>query len=172
MKILISVGPIIGVLVIVFYTKGIQIYAHVKGEKKIGGIYKKIYHWLILIEVLICVISIAVPSITGTSYLMVGMTDEGKIINTNEMFKISYKESNRGYSNTIELGEVEFNNLVVKCSCEEGKVFLRIIQDSNMKEIDITNMDAVLDLAGFEPGRITFTVVNEEAKNVKFQMKW
>lgn len=79
MKILISVGPIIGVLVIVFYTKGIQIYAHVKGEKK---------------------------------------------------------------------------------------------QDSNMKEIDITNMDAVLDLAGFEPGRITFTVVNEEAKNVKFQMKW
>ena len=55
---------------------------------------------------------------------------------------------------------------------KKERFFLRIIQDSNMKEIDITNMDAVLDLAGFEPGRITFTVVNEEAKNVKFQMKW
>ena len=40
------------------------------------------------------------------------------------------------------------------------------------KEIDITNTDDLLDMTDFLPGRITFTMVNENGRNVDFELEW
>lgn len=55
----------------------------------------------------------------------------------------------------------------VRCCSDEGKVLLQI-----QKEIDITNTDDLLDMTDFLPGRITFTMVNENGRNVDFELEW
>ena len=60
----------------------------------------------------------------------------------------------------------------VRCCSDEGKVFLRIQQEQAQKEIDITNTDSLLDMTDFLPGRITFTMVNEDGRNVDFELEW
>ena len=94
------------------------------------------------------------------------------IVNTKSAFRIAYKESNRGYSDTLELDEEDLARVRVRCSAAGEKVFLRIRQEQTQKEIDITKMDSLLDMTDFLPGRITFTMVNENGRNVDFELEW
>ena len=48
-------------------------------------------------------ITFFVPRVTGESYLPDGTAQGGVIVNTKSAFRIAYKESNRGYSDTLEL---------------------------------------------------------------------
>lgn len=82
------------------------------------------------------------------------------------------KEPNKGYSDTLELTKEDLARVQVRCSCDERQVCLRIQQDTTLKEIDITNTDSLLDMTDFQPGRITFTMVNENARNVDFELEW
>ena len=78
----------------------------------------------------------------------------------------------QGYSDTLELDEEDLARVHVRCSSDEGKVFLQIRQEQTQKEIDITNTDSLLDMTDFLPGRITFTMVNENGRNVDFELEW
>lgn len=172
MKILITFGPVIGVGILAVYVLAMRIYAYVKENDTIAQRYKGIYKLLIIAEIVLCAIAFLVPRITGESYVPDGTTRGGVVVNTKSAFKISYKESNRGYSDTLELTEEDLARVRVRCSCDEGQVCLRIQQDTTLKEIDITNTDSLLDMTDFQPGRITFTMVNENARNVDFELEW
>lgn len=171
-KILITFGPVIGVGILAVYVLAMRIYVYVKEKEAIPQRYKRIYKLLIIAEIALCVIAFLVPRVTGESYLPDGTTRGGVVVNTKSAFKISYKESNRGYSDTLELTEEDLARVRVWCSCDEGQVCLRIQQDTTLKEVDITNTDSLLDMTDFQPGRITFTMVNENARNVDFELKW
>jgi len=172
MKIIITYGPVIGVGILAVYVLAVRIYVYVKGKDTLAQIYKRIYKLLIAMEIALCVLAFLVPRVTGESYLPYGTTHGGVVVNTNSAFKISYKESNRGYSDTLQMTEEDLERVRVRCSCDEGQVCLRIQQDTTLKEIDITNTDSLLDMTDFQPGRITFTMVNENARNVDFELEW
>ena len=101
-----------------------------------------------------------------------GMTIGGNIVNTPTKFKVSYIESGRRYSDRISLSEEKLENIRVICSSDEGTVYLQITQDDKKVTVDITNTDTFLDMSGFEAGKIRFTLGNEDARNVKFELIW
>ncbi|MDE7273771.1 MAG: hypothetical protein K2N95_12045 [Lachnospiraceae bacterium] len=172
MKVFITFGPVIGVGILAVYVCAMRIFVYVKGGDAIAPIYKRIYRLLIMMELAFCAIAFLVPRVTGESYLPNGATRGGVVVNTKSAFRISYKESNRGYSDTLELDEEDLGRMRVRCSCDEGRVYLRIQQEETWKEVDITNTDSLLDMTDFCPGRITFTMVNERGRNVDFELEW
>lgn len=172
MKVFITFGPVIGAGILAAYVLVMRIYVCVKGRDAIALIYKRIYKLLIVMELAFCAITFLVPRVTGKSYLPDGSTRGGVVVSTKSAFKISYKESNRGYSDTLELDEEDLERMRVRCSCDEGRVYLRIQQEKTWKEVDITNTDSLLDMTDFCPGRITFTMVNENGRNVDFELDW
>lgn len=100
------------------------------------------------------------------------MTIGGKYVITKTKFKVSYIESNRNYSDRINLNEEELANIRAVCSSDEGTVFLRITQNDTQVTVDISNTDAALDMSEFESGDIRFTLVSEDARNVNFELIW
>lgn len=173
MKVLVSLGPIIGVVVWAVYCACVQLYGAVKGK---DAVKKKTVYISVcvmaVIEVVLILITIIVPRVSDESYRIGNMTIGGYIVNTPTKFKVSYIESGRRYSNRIKLNEEELANIRAVCSSDEGTVFLRIAQEDKLETIDITNADILLDMSGFEAGHIRFTVVNEDARNVKFELIW
>lgn len=172
MKIIVTFGPVIGAAIMAVYIFVLRIYVYVKGKDTVAETCKRIYKLMIIAEIALCGITFFVPRVTGESYLPDGATQGGVIVNTKSAFQIAYKESNRGYSDTLELDEEDLARVRVRCSSDEGKVFLRIQQEQTHKEIDITNTDSLLDMTDFLPGRITFTMVNEDGRNVDFELEW
>lgn len=172
MKIIVTFGTVIGGVILAAYVVVLRIYAYVKEKDTVAEKYKRIYKLMIIAEAVLCGITFFVPRVTGESYLPDGTTQGGVIVNTKSAFQIAYKESNRGYSDTLELDEEDLARVRVRCSSDEGKVFLQIRQEQTQKEIDITNTDSLLDMTDFLPGRITFTMVNENGRNVDFELEW
>ncbi len=172
MKIIVTFGPVIGGVILAAYVVVLRIYAYVKEKDTVAEKYKRIYKLMIIAEIALCGITFFVPRVTGESYLPDGATQGGVIVNTKSAFRIAYKESNRGYSDTLELDEEDLARVRVRCSAAGGKVFLWIRQEQTQKEIDITKMDSLLDMTDFLPGRITFTMVNENGRNVDFELEW
>lgn len=87
-------------------------------------------------------------------------------------FKVSFAQANRGWSNRVTLTHNELDNVRVKCSAEEGIVYLAITQNEKEQVIDVTNLDTKLDLSTYQIGDITFSISNENAKNVDFELIW
>ena len=172
MKIIVTFGPVIGGVILAAYVVVLRIYAYVKEKDTVAEKYKRIYKLMIIAEAVLCGITFFVPRVTGESYLPDGTAQGGVIVNTKSAFRIAYKESNRGYSDTLELDEEDLARVRVRCSAAGGKVFLWIRQEQTQKEIDITKMDSLLDMTDFLPGRITFTMVNENGRNVDFELEW
>ena len=123
-------------------------------------------------EVVLILITIIVPRVSDESYVIGSMTIGGKSVITPSKFKVSYIESGRHYSDRIKLNEEEMANIRAVCSSDEGAVFLRITEEDGQETADITNEDILLDMSGFEAGNIRFTLVNEDAGNVKFELIW
>ena len=177
MNVLVSYGAIIGVVIIAIYCFCVQIYYTVKGKKPNKKQQKKIYLPLIAmaaLEVALILVSIIVPRVTNESYLIDGtdMTIGGMSVITKTKFKVSYIESNRNYSDRINLSENELKNIRAVCSSEKGTVSLRITQNDQQVIVDITNTDVLLDMSKFNAGDIRFTLINEDARNVKFELVW
>jgi len=172
MKILVSLGPIIGAVIIIVYVAVIRVYLMLHGTRKFEGTPKLIYKILLGVEIAVVAASFLIPAITGESYLIRGMSRGSKFVITDETFRVSYKEANRAFENSIELTEEELEKVKVKCSAESGTVALTITQGEVAKEVDITNSDMQLDMTGFEPGRIRFTMEGDNASNVAFELFW
>ena len=175
MKILVSLGPFIGVIVYAVYCTCIRLYVTVKGREAVIKNRKKIYIpvcVMAVMELVLILITIIVPRVSNESYLIGHMTIGGNVVNTPGKFKVSYIESGRNYSDRISLSEEELANLRVVCSSDTGTVFLRITQDDKQENVDITNTDMLLDMSEFEAGNIRFTLGNEGARTVKFELIW
>lgn len=175
MKILVSLGPFIGLMVYVVYCTYIRLYVAAKGREAVAEKQKKMYilmYILAAVEVVLVLITIIVPRLSDESYVIGSTTLGGKSTITPSKFKVSYIESGRNYSDRIKLNEDEIANIRAVCSSDEGTVFLRITQEDIQETVDITNDDISLDMSGFEAGYIRFTLLNEDARNVKFELIW
>lgn len=175
MKILVSLGPFIGLMVYVAYCTCIRLYVAAKGREVVAEKQKKIYipmYILAAVEVVLMLITIIVPRVSDESYVIGSIMIGGKSAIIPSKFKVSYIESGRNYSDRIKLNEAEMENIRAVCSSEEGTVFLRITQEDIQETVDITNEDILLDMSEFEAGYIRFTLLNEDARNVKFELIW
>lgn len=175
MKILVSLGPFIGLIIYVGYCTCIRLYVAVKGREAVAEKHNKLYipvYIFAAVEVVLVLTTIIVPRISDESYVIGSMTIGGKSAITPSKFKVSYIESGRSYSDRIKLNEEEMSNIRAICSYDEGTVFLRITQEDRQETVDITNEDILLDMSGFEAGYIRFTLLNENARNVKFELIW
>lgn len=170
MKLLVSLGSIIGVIVIACYTFIVKINILTKGhtiEK-----YKRIYYVLITFELLLISMIFLPFHAKGDDYLMEGMSTGSRVIITPEKFKVKFKEAKRSFSNRIFIEEKELEEISVKCTAKTGKVFLRIVQDKMDKTVEITNKEEALELSEYKPGYISFTLKNENALDVTFELYW
>lgn len=173
MKILVSLGPFIGLAIYVIYSLVVRIYVAVNGKEAAKN--KKLYIPMYVIgavEVVLLLITIIVPRVSDQSYVIGNMTIGGKVSITRSKFKVSYIESGRDYSDRISLSEEEMENIRAVCSSDEGEVFLQISQDDKRETVDITNADVLLDMSEYEAGDVRFTLVNENARNVEFELIW
>lgn len=173
MKILVSLGPFIGLFIYVAYYLFVRIYIAVNGKESVN--IKKIYipiYVIAAIETVLLLITIIVPRVSDQSYVIGSMTIGGKVSITRSRFKVSYIESGRDYSDRISLSEEELEDVRAVCSSDKGKVFLQITQDDKKTTVDITNADVLLDMSEYEEGDVRFTLVNENARNVKFELIW
>ena len=67
----------------------------------------------------------------------------------------------------------ELKNLTIEASCDEGEMYLLLLQGSNAKVIDITDFpEAKLSLDDFTPGNVKLSLYNESAKNAKIKIDW
>ena len=133
---------------------------------------KIIYYILIVAEIFLILNRFMLPKVTGRDYLLNGMSTGTKYVISDSAFKVSYKQAKRGYYNRIYLRQKDLDNLGVECSVEQGKALLTIQQDDIKKEVDITNVKSLLDMTDFAEGEISFTLTNEDARNLKFELIW
>lgn len=193
MNILVSLGPIIGAVIIVLYITFLRLSYYLKGIKiskkqqqaahrsdikvnlisKVASKREKIiYYILIVAEIFLILNRFMLPKVTGRDYLLNGMSTGTKYVISDSAFKVSYKQAKRGYYNRIYLRQKDLDNLGVECSVEQGKALLTIQQDDIKKEVDITNVKSLLDMTDFVEGEISFTLTNEDARNLKFELIW
>lgn len=172
MNVLISLGPIIGVIILFLYSLGIKLYQVINGKKEVKKKQFVVYVFLVALEIILVCISVFVPQITGKSYLLEGMSENARIVITPYTFKVCYEESKRNYSNLIFIKEEELSNVQALCDVDEGRVFLRITQDDIQTVVDITNTEMILNLSEYKEGNIRFTLIGEAARNVDFELLW
>ncbi len=111
-------------------------------------------------------ISSDIPVINNVS---VGMVTN----NIGSKWEISYKSSGETLERTIAVTDEELNNLTVEASCEEGEMYLLLIQGKNAEVIDITDFpEDKLTLPDFTAGNIKLSLYNESAKNAKIKIDW
>ena len=111
-------------------------------------------------------ISSDIPVINNVS---VGMVTN----NIGSKWEVSYKSSGETLERTIAVTDEELNNLTVEASCEEGEMYLLLIQGKNAEVIDITDFpEGKLTLPDFTAGNIKLSLYNESAKNAKIKIYW
>ncbi|MBO5266034.1 MAG: PLDc N-terminal domain-containing protein [Ruminiclostridium sp.] len=111
-------------------------------------------------------ISSDIPVINNVS---VGMVTN----NIGSKWEVSYKSSGETLERTIAVTDEELNNLTVEASCEEGEMYLLLIQGKNAEVIDITDFpESKLTLPDFTAGNIKLSLYNESAKNAKIKIDW
>lgn len=107
-----------------------------------------------------------IPVIEGVS---VGMVDN----NIGSKWEVSYKTSGETLERTVAFTDEELKNLTIEASCDEGEMYLLLLQGKNAKVIDITNFpEAKLSLDDFTPGNVKLSLYNESAKNAKIKIDW
>lgn len=172
MDILVCLGPIIGAVIIVGYFIILKIYYIAKNLETTKKSHKNIYKILIAVEAILLLNTIFLPKITGRDYLINGMLTGSVYTISQDTFKVSYMSAKRGFSDTLKLKRSQLENIQAVCLADEGKVYLNITQNNTENKIDITNKTVILDMKEYDEGYITFTLLNENAKNVKFELKF
>ena len=98
----------------------------------------------------------------------------GMVVNNiGSQWKISYKSSGETLERTIALTDEELKNFTVEASCEEGEIYLLLLQGKNAEVIEITDFPkGKLPLDDFTAGNIKLSLYNESAKNAKIKIDW
>ena len=132
---------------------------------------KKAKDILLILRVSLIILLFAVLLIIGNGRLPIGMSNHSFINIGDSGMTVKYKEANRSYYRTYFLTTEQKNNVYVISSCSEGIVYLKIKQGTYEENLDISNYDSILDLSKFDEGYISFTITNENAKNVSVQIE-
>ncbi len=106
-----------------------------------------------------------VPFIANTS---IGMVSN----NFGNNWSVSFKTSGETLHKTVILDNEELKKIWVESSCEEGKLYLLLLQGEQAEVIDVTDFEGYLELSDYEPGRIEMQFYNEKARNAKFKLNW
>lgn len=93
--------------------------------------------------------------------------------NIGSQWEVSYKSSGETLERTIALTDDELINLTVEASCDEGEMYLLLVQGMNAEVIDITDFPKEkLQLSNFTAGNIKLSLYNEAARNAKIKIDW
>lgn len=107
-----------------------------------------------------------IPVIDGVS---IGMINN----NIGSKWEVSFKSSGETLERTIAFTDEELENLTIEASCEEGEMYLLLLQGKNAEVIDITDYpETTPTLDGFTAGNIKLSLYNEGAKNAKVKIDW
>lgn len=93
--------------------------------------------------------------------------------NIGSQWEVSYKTSGETLERTIALTDDELENFTVSASCEDGEIYLLLLQGKNAKVLDITAFpESKPDLSEFTAGNIKLSLYNDAAKNAKIKIDW
>ena len=107
-----------------------------------------------------------IPVINNVS---IGMVNN----NIGSQWTVEYKSSGETLERTISLTDNELKNFSVEASCDDGELYLLMIQGKNAKVIDLKNYSKEeLQLDGFDAGKVKLSLYNESAKNAKIKIDW
>ena len=107
-----------------------------------------------------------IPVINNVS---IGMVNN----NIGSQWTVEYKSSGETLERTISLTDNELKNFSVEASCDDGELYLLMIQGKNAKVIDLKNYSKEeLQLDGFDACKVKLSLYNESAKNAKIKIDW
>lgn len=107
-----------------------------------------------------------IPVMEGVS---VGMINN----NIGSKWEVSFRSSGETLERTIALTDEELENLTIEASCEEGEIYLLLLQGKNAQVIDLTDYPRnTPELTDFTAGNIKLSLYNEKAKNAKVKIDW
>lgn len=93
--------------------------------------------------------------------------------NIGSQWEVSFRTSGETLERTIAVTDEELENLTVEASCEEGELYLLMVQGKNAEVIDITDFpEAILNPEGFTAGNIRLSLYNEGAKDARVRIEW
>lgn len=93
--------------------------------------------------------------------------------NIGSQWDVSFRTSGETLERTIALNDSELENITVEASCDEGEMYLLLLQGKTAKVVDITDFpQEKLSLDDFTPGNIKLSLYNESAKNAKIKIDW
>lgn len=95
-------------------------------------------------------------------------------VNLKSKWNLSYYKSRSKFSRTIDKKENQPSTMYVDASCDEGQLYLKLIQDDIEELIDIsnTNGDMKIDLSKFKNGEIRLELIDEECRGVGLEAHW
>lgn len=166
---------LLGIGVFLFLLLSLYKMFHVGINKNVSGSNERIERarrYIIILEIVIAIIMTIyvcntpnLPIIEGTSIGAVNSFG-------NNRFYLSYRTSGRRYSDNVEMDEAALQNVYVKCTCGQGKVYVKFSQDVAEEVIDVTNYDGNIEMDKFSAGNIKISTYNENAKDVKLEITW
>ena len=93
--------------------------------------------------------------------------------NIGSQWDVSFRTSGETLERTIALNGSELENITVEASCDEGEMYLLLLQGKTAKVVDITDFpQEKLSLDDFTPGNIKLSLYNESAKNARIKIDW
>lgn len=117
----------------------------------------------------VCVFAAISGDILPMEGVSIGMIEN----NIGSKWDISFKSSGDEFDRTLTLTHDEMENITVEGSCQEGALYLLILQNDIVRLIDLTNYPkSNLDMSEFQAGRIKFTLYNNQAREAKMKMDW
>ena len=113
-------------------------------------------------------------ALLGSEIVMIDNVSIGMVNNNiGSKWEVSFRSSGETLERTIAITDEELENMTVEASCEEGELYLLILQGKNAEVIDITDFpQSTLQLDGFTAGNIKLSLYNEGAKNAKIKIDW
>jgi len=130
-----------------------------------------------IISAVVLAVSITVfasIALFGSEIVMIDNVSIGMVNNNiGSKWEVSFRSSGETLERTIAVTDEELENMTVEASCEEGELYLLILQGKNAEVIDITDFpQSTLQLNGFTAGNIKLSLYNEGAKEAKVRIDW
>lgn len=169
--------PVLWLLITIFTPNlfGFLIYI-LAGRNKDSKPTKKFRLPAIISAVLLAVSITVFASIAllGSEIVMIDNVSIGMVNNNiGSKWEVSFRSSGETLERTIAVTDEELENMTVEASCEEGELYLLILQGKNAEVIDITDFpQSTLQLDGFTAGNIRLSLYNEGAKEAKIKIDW
>ena len=169
--------PVLWLLITIFTPDlfGFLIYI-LAGRNKDSKPTKKFRLPAIISAVLLAVSITVFASIAllGSEIVMIDNVSIGMVNNNiGSKWEVSFRSSGETLERTIAVTDEELENMTVEASCEEGELYLLILQGKNAEVIDITDFpQSTLQLDGFTAGNIKLSLYNEGAKDAKIKIDW